>query len=291
MIEAQEGLNWERWRRIVDGCEGLGFAALRCSDHLQTLMGEEPRDSLSAWPALALAAEWTRRIQLGPMVSPLTFYRPGVLARIARDVDRLSGGRLVLGLGTGWNQSEHDTFEVPFPGFRERFDNLEEGIRLVRKALGEQRLPLLIGGGGERRTLPIAAAEAAEWNLVAPDLATFTAKSALLDEHCRASGREPGQVRRSIMTGLLIGRDQADLAERAGRLGAVVPPLRGMTPAEISEAMGDRWLVGTPAQIVPRLREFAAAGVQLFMLQHYLLDDSQVLRLLAEEVMPAIASA
>ena len=121
MIEAQEGLDWPRWRRIVADAERLGFAALRVSDHCQSVFGVEGRRSLSAWVALALAAEWTERIQLGTMVSPMTFYEPAVLARIALGVDELSGGRLLLGVGTGWNVPEHERFGIRLPELREVF--------------------------------------------------------------------------------------------------------------------------------------------------------------------------
>src|SRR5215467_73386 len=163
MIEAQDGLNWTRWRRIVADTERLGFASLRTSDHLQSVMGAS-RGSLSAWPALALAAEWTERIQLGPMVSPITFYVPAVLGRIARGVDELSGGRLILGVGAGWNEAEHRAFGIPLPGWRERFDRLEDGIQRIRQTLAGRDVPLLVGGGGERRTRDITARWASEWN-------------------------------------------------------------------------------------------------------------------------------
>jgi len=217
MIEAQEGLNWARWRHIVTDAERLGFASLRTSDHLQSVMGVD-RESLSAWPALALAAEWTERIQLGPMVSPMTFYIPAVLGRIARAVDELSGGRLILGLGAGWNESEHRAFGIPLPGWRGRFDKLEEGIRRLRQTFTTREIPLLIGGGGERRTREITAREAAEWNFPTPDLATFREKSAALDVRCRELGREPSAVRRSIMRGYVIGRDEAELRRRVAQL-------------------------------------------------------------------------
>ena len=199
MIEAQEGLNWGRWRRIVTDAERLGFASLRTSDHLQSVMGVD-RESLSAWPALALAAEWTERIQLGPMVSPMTFYMPAVLGRTARAVDELSGGRLILGIGAGWNESEHRAFGIPLPGWRERFDKLEEGIGRLRRTFTTRKIPLLIGGGGERRTREITAREAAEWNFPTPDLETFREKSAALDSRCRELGREPTAIRRSSRT-------------------------------------------------------------------------------------------
>ncbi|HLH70438.1 MAG TPA: LLM class flavin-dependent oxidoreductase [Candidatus Dormibacteraeota bacterium] len=290
MIEAQEGLNWERWRRVVRDAERLGFASLRTSDHCWSVFGVEGRESLSAWPALTAAAAWTERIQIGPMVSPITFYVPAVLGRMARAVDELSGGRLILGLGTGWNQAEHERFGIPFPSWRRRFDALEAGIERVRQTFGERPIPLLIGGGGERRTIPLAARVASEWNLNLGDPDDFRARSALLDQHCRAIGRDPAQIRRSVMRPYLIGRDPEELGRRAARLAEVIPGLRDLPPGDVLRALRERGaLVGTPQEVIELMRPLAEAGAELFMLQHFLLDDPDHLELLASEVLPAVA--
>jgi alkanesulfonate monooxygenase SsuD/methylene tetrahydromethanopterin reductase-like flavin-dependent oxidoreductase (luciferase family) len=291
MIEAQEGLDWEHWRRIAAESERLGFASLRCSDHCLSVVGVEGRRSLQTWIALALAAEWTGRIQIGPMVSPITFYVPAVLARMALAVDELSGGRLLLGVGTGWNQIEHEEMGIPFPSLRERFEMLEAGIARIRAVLGGHQIPILIGGGGEKRTLAIAAREASEWNLLGHEPEAYRAKSALLDERCREIGRDPAEIRRSLMGGYLIGHHQSELEERALRLAEVLPSLQGRSAAGIVSGLRDqtgRWFVGTPKEIVEKMRPYLAAGVDLFMLQHYLLDDVEGLELLATEVMPRL---
>jgi alkanesulfonate monooxygenase SsuD/methylene tetrahydromethanopterin reductase-like flavin-dependent oxidoreductase (luciferase family) len=286
MVEAQEGLTWERWRRLAGDAERLGFASLRVSDHL---MGATQADSITAWPALALAAEWTSRIQIGPMVSPMTFYVPGVLGRMARTVDELSGGRLIMGVGAGWNEAEHRAFGVPLPGWRERFDRLEEGITRLRQTFEGRDIPFLVGGGGERRTRDIAAREADEWNYLAPDLRTFREKSAALDERCREIGRDPARIRRSLMRGYLVGRDRDELEGRVRRLGDVIPRLRGLDAETAADALRERWFIGSPGEVVSQMRAYAEAGVDLFMLQHFLLDDVAGLELLAAEVVPGLA--
>ena len=293
MIEAQEGLDWALWRGIVADAERLGFAALRVSDHCQSVFGVEGRRSLSAWVALALAAEWTERIQLGTMVSPMTFYEPAVLARIALAVDELSRGRLLLGVGTGWNMAEHERFGIPLPPtWGERFDRLEEGIRRIRQALDGREIPLLIGGGGPRRTRTIAAREAAEWNTAAPDAETFGAMCLALDDRCREIGRDPSEIRRSLMKACLVGRDLDELRLRAIEVAKVVPPPRitGETPDEILASARQRWFVGTPDEVVAQMRPFAEAGAELFLLQHFALDDADALELLAAEVEPQLAA-
>ena len=292
MIEAQEGLNLERWRRLCADVERLGFPALRVSDHCFSVFGVEGRESLPAWNALTLAAEWTKRVQIAPMVSPITFYVPAVLGRLARTVDELSGGRLLMGVGAGWNALEHERFGIPFPSsWRERFDLLEAGIARIRQTFEGRDIPFLIGGGGQRRTRTIAAREASEWNTGAPDAVTFAAMSAGLDERCRELGRDPSEIRRSLMRGFILGRNRDELRERVTRIGEVVPRLAGEDPDAVLEAARERMFVGTPNQVVAQMRPFAEAGVELFMLQHFALDDADVLELLAAEVAPALAEA
>ena len=115
MIEGQEGLTWERWLRLTEAAEDMGYESLCRSDHLTSLAGESKRPSLETWTSLTLVAARTRRIRFGPMVSPITFYQPALLAKMAVALDTLSRGRLDLGLGAGWNEPEHATFGIPLP--------------------------------------------------------------------------------------------------------------------------------------------------------------------------------
>jgi alkanesulfonate monooxygenase SsuD/methylene tetrahydromethanopterin reductase-like flavin-dependent oxidoreductase (luciferase family) len=296
MLEGQEGLNWERWRRICADTEGLGFASLRRSDHLISLMNDPTRDCIECWTSLALAAEWTKKIEFGPMVSPMTFRLPGVLAKQAAAVDALSGGRLILGVGAGWNENEHEVFHVPFYTQKERFDRLESGIKIMRETWEKSSpkparnpIPLLIGGKGARRTLPLVAREAAEWNHSTLNADMYRSLVTQLERCCRDIGRDPQSVKRSVMTGYIVGRDISELRERAAGISQVIPALRSMTPDEVIENRKQAWFVGTPEEIAGQIREFAKLGVDLFMLQHFLLDDRDALLLLAEEVIPAIA--
>src|SRR6266508_467593 len=192
MIEGQEGLTWERWLRLGQAAEDFGFESLCRSDHLTGLWGESKRPSLETWTSLTVLATRTWRIRFGPMVSPLTFYHPALLAKMAVALDTLSGGRVDLGLGAGWNEHEHRMFGVPMPPMKERLDRLECAARHIR-ALGagqpitldqayyplqkaenyplptHRRLRIVIGGRGEKRTLRIAAEFADEWNVTRVD--------------------------------------------------------------------------------------------------------------------------
>jgi alkanesulfonate monooxygenase SsuD/methylene tetrahydromethanopterin reductase-like flavin-dependent oxidoreductase (luciferase family) len=296
MIEGQEGLNWERWRRLCQDVDALGFASLRRSEHLISLMGDDTRDCIDCWTSLALAAEWTKSIQFGPMVSPMTFHHPAILARKAAAVDLLSGGRLILGVGAGWNEREHEMFGVPFFTVKERMDLLENGIVRIRDTWkksnpkpAQNSIPLLMGGRGEKRALPMIAREASEWNLSHMDAAEYQQKRGVLDENCRAIGRDPTTIRHSVMATYIIGRDRDDLRERTAKLRDFLPSLRKF---DIDGAMNEvrkRGLVGTPEEIVEQIRSYSALGVDLFMLQHFLLDDRDALELLASGVIPAVA--
>src|SRR5712691_5013817 len=264
MIEGQEGLNWDRWRRICADTERLGFASLRRSDHLISLMdpGTSERDCIECWESLALAAEWTKKIEFGPMVSPMTFLLPGVLAKIAASVDALSGGRLILGVGAGWNQNEHEIFGIPFLTERERFERLEGGIKTMRDIWSKTNpkpardpIPLLIGGKGLKRSIPLVAREAAEWNLSRLDVDMFRGRRDALDECCREIGRDPATIRRSVMTSYIIGRDRSDQLQRASQVREIIPDLKSLSPQEVIENRKGAWLVGTPEEIAERIRE------------------------------------
>jgi alkanesulfonate monooxygenase SsuD/methylene tetrahydromethanopterin reductase-like flavin-dependent oxidoreductase (luciferase family) len=291
MIEGQEGLNWDRWRRICADTERLGFASLRRSDHLISLMGPDTseRDCIECWESLALAAEWTQTIELGPMVSPMTFRLPGMLAKLAASVDSLSGGRLILGVGAGWNENEHEVFGIPFYTQRERFDRLEAGIATMREIWTKTNpkpirdpIPLLIGGKGSKRTLPLVAREAAEWNFSRLNSDEFRERRDELDRCCREIGRDPATVRRSVMTSFIIGGSRGDLLERAAEVRQVVTPMGQLSPEEVLENRKEAWFVGTPEEIAERMRELSRLGIDLFMLQHFLLDDADALQLLSE---------
>src|SRR5438034_659122 len=132
MIEGQEDLTWERWQRLAEAAESGGFAGLFRSDHLAGLFGDPKRASLEPWASLTWLATATRTIRFGPLVSPLTFHHPALLAKRAAAIDLLSGGRFDLGIGAGWHEGEHRMFGIPFPSVKERLDRLDCGARAIR---------------------------------------------------------------------------------------------------------------------------------------------------------------
>jgi alkanesulfonate monooxygenase SsuD/methylene tetrahydromethanopterin reductase-like flavin-dependent oxidoreductase (luciferase family) len=286
LVESEDGLTWEQWRRMVAQAEDLGFDSLWLSDHLLSSDGQD-RGGLDAWTALAVAAAASRRITLGPLVTPITFRLPGPLARTALNLHALSGGRFVLGLGAGWNDREHAAFGIPFPPPAERLHLLDSGLTLIRRILGKQ-VPILLGGGG-RGTLRLVARHADEWNLTTSSPSVFQPLSQALDQACPVVGRDPASVCRSVAAGVLIGRTRSDLCARAERLRCLVPGL-GHVPAEemVQHVREHGWVAGTPDEILSALRSLAEAGVQRAMLGYYDLDDTSGLELIAHEVLPWI---
>src|SRR5260370_3402953 len=287
MIEGQEGLNWERWLRLCHDVEAFGFASLRRSEHLISLMGDDTRDCIDCWTSVALAAEWTKSIQFGPMVSPMTFHHAAILARKAASVDVLSKGRLILGVGAGWNEREHEMFGVPFLTVGERMDRLEQGVARIRDTWAisnpkpvQNPIPLLMGGVGEKRALPLVAREADEWNYTRLDQDEYRHKRDVINRACKQIGRDPASIRYSRTLKYIIGGAKHHLRQRALNLAKVVPRLKRASPDETLAAARQSALAGTAQQVPDSIKRYAKLGVDLFMLPHLVLDDRDALQLL-----------
>lgn len=296
MLEGQNGLNWPRLQKIAIAVEQLGFVGLYRSDHY-TNANPPDIDSLELWVSLTWLASHTRRIEFGPLVTPFSFRHPTMTARMAAAVDDLSGGRLTLGVGAGWQVREHTHYGWDLLELGPRFDRFEEGLKILHHLLNHAEplnfdgafyklkeavlLPrparaggprLLIGGNGQRRTLSYVAQYAAEWNAVYIPVNKFRALNAKLDELLAAQGRSAHSVRRSMMTGLRFGRDEAELQRHLGKANAADLRANGL-------------VVGTPNAIVEQLGQLAEAGVQRVMLQWMDLDDLDGLEALAAGVL------
>lgn len=312
MIEGQEGLNWDRWRRIIRTTEDLGYESLFRSDHFFSLSGPHDRDALETIISFVLVAEESSRIRFGPLVSSMTFRHPSLVARMAAQIDVLSRGRFILGMGAGWNVPEHEAFGLPFPPVRERMDRLEEGIQVVRTLWGDgpasfegryyqlkdvecypkpvqSPAPILVGGSGEKRTLRIVAKYADEWNAVGLTPEGYRHKEEVLRQHCEAVGRDPSSIRRSMMAGFVVGRDQAEIHAHLGRIGEALPNLVRGNPDEVLEGVRNRgWLVGTPSEVVEQIGQREELGLERIMLQHHAQADFETLELIARDVLPQV---
>jgi F420-dependent oxidoreductase-like protein len=303
MIEGQEGLTWDRWRALARAAEETGYHALFRSDHLTGLSGVSDHPSLDTWASLTWLATNTQRIRFGPLVCPLTFYHPALLAKRAAAVAELSGGRLDLGIGAGWHEGEHAMFGLPFPPLKERLDRLECGARAIR-ALWRGRpvtlaqpyyplreaqsfpvppggtVPLIVGGRGERRTLRVVAENADEWNVTRVTIDEYAAKCDVLETHCRAVGRDPAAIRRSLMVPILAGHTTAEVDARRARAHAVFPRL----PQDAAGWHAAGFLHGTPDEIRRDLTRWEAAGMHRAMLQILDMTDLDMIRLIGREL-------
>jgi F420-dependent oxidoreductase-like protein len=309
MIEGQNGLNWPRWKRLVAEAEQLGFAGLFRSDHFTN--GQGPLlDSLEFIVSLTYLADHTQRIHFGPLVAPISFRDPTTLARQATALDDLSGGRMILGVGAGWQEREHRMFGHELGDVPTRMERLEEGLEVLTRLLRsdepvtyhgrffqlEDALilprperaggpPILIGGTGEKRTLPLVARYADIWNalMVSPD--EFRALSGRLDELLQAEGRPPSAVRRTLMTNLTFAPDHERLARRLHLADAGGSSLDDAV-ANIHATRKN--IVGTPEIVREQIAAYAAAGVEELMMQWLDLDDIEGLRAFAHTVLTSL---
>jgi len=298
MIEGQNGLTWPRWQKIARLVEELGFVGLFRSDHFTN--GNAPDiDSLELWTSLTWLACNTTRIEFGSLVTPFSFRHPAFTARMASAVDDLSGGRLTLGLGAGWNEREHQLFGFDLLEPATRYDRFEEGMEVVTRLLqsdepvtfdgkyyqirGATLLPrpqrkggprILVGGDGGKRLRSLAARYAVEWNCVMALPHDLAERNRRLDDALIAAGRKPESVRRSMMTNCVFGKDDAALKEKLAARKRTVDEL---------QARGV--VAGSPRQVVDQLQTLEEAGVQRVMLQWLDLDDLAGLEALARSVL------
>jgi alkanesulfonate monooxygenase len=315
MIEAQQGLSYADQLAIVQRAEARGFESFFRSDHYQSFPGPAGEATTDAWAVLAGLARETSAITLGVLVSPVTFRTIGNLAKVVTTVDEMSGGRVQFGLGAGWNEEEHRQLGLPFPGIKERADTLEEHFAVLHGLWGEPdgwsyagshvtieganfhpkpvarpgrptfangapRPHLLAGGQGSPRSFRIAARYADEFNLSSSSPEVAAAKFAELDAACAAIGRDPATITRSVMAGVLLGRDEAEVDRRKAELLAAFGDESGGD--EWFDAREPRWILGTPDQARAMVERFAAAGTQRIMLQDFLPRDLEMIDLMAE---------
>ncbi|GAA1659642.1 LLM class F420-dependent oxidoreductase [Kribbella alba] len=303
--EPQQGASYDDLLAVARKTEECGFDAFFRSDHY-LVMGDSdglpgPTD---AWITLAGLARETQRIKLGTLVSSATFRNPGVLAITVAQVDQMSGGRAELGLGAGWFEAEHAAYGLDFPDTVGRFDLLTEQLELITglwetpvgekysfegkhyqlkdspalpKPVQQPHPPVIVGGAGKKRTPALAAQYAAEFNagFKSPeDSATLFAR---VGEACKAIGRDPQTLALSTAHTVVVGKDDAQVKQRAAAIGRDVEELKQGA------------IAGTPAEVVDRLGQFAAAGSQRQYVQIMDLSDLDHLDLIAAEVLPQVS--
>jgi F420-dependent oxidoreductase-like protein len=302
MIEGQEDVTWDDWRALADACERHGVEALFRSDHYLSVVEREQLGSLDAWATIAALAAVTTTVRLGTMVSPATFRHPSELAKVVTTADHVSGGRVELGMGTGWLEREHEAYGFPFPPLGERMQMLEEQLHVVTgewadgtfsfdgrhyairnvnalpKPVQRPRPNLILGGQGGKRSLALAARHVDEYNTVYKNLDEVRAIRSGLDAACEAAGRDPLPL--SLMTLWLVGDDRAELLERAARL-AEWRGHEGDAESFLATAP-DSWIVGVRDEAAAQLDELSAAGVERVMAQHLLHRDLDAIALIGQ---------
>ena len=301
MIEGQEGVTWSQWVDLARACERSGLEGLFRSDHYTSFLGN-PSGALDAWATISALAATTARIRLGSLVSPATFRHPSVLARMAVTADHISGGRVELGLGAGWNEQEHVQSGFPFPPLAERLALFAEQLEIIRRSwapgpfdfIGAHHvlrdanplpkplgaLNLIVGGSAKSGTLEPAARFADEYNTGAVSPREAARRRAAVAAACERAGRPP--LTFSLMTQCVVGGDRPSLERRLER----IVELTGVDPRE----RRDVTLIGTVDEVAEKLRAYEEAGVERVMLQHLLHDDLEMVELLGREVAPRVAA-
>jgi F420-dependent oxidoreductase-like protein len=312
MVEGQEGVTWDQWLALARACEVGGLEGLFRSDHYASVMpGGQARGSLDAWATLTALAAHTERIRLGSLVSPVTFRHPSELAKVVTTADHVSGGRVELGMGAGWNEHEHRTYGFPFHDMATRLELFAEGLELVHrqwteetfdfdgrhyrlegcralpKPLQQPHPPLIVGGTAGRKTADPAARWADEYNTVAPTVDQARERRGKLDAACRRAGRDPATLRFSVMTGCVIGEDKAQVRER---VRAVLHATgRDLDPDEYLQTRRPVLVLGTVDEAAARLRELEEEGVERIFLQHLAHDDVEMVELIGRELVPRVS--
>ena len=310
MVEGQNDLTWERWSHMLAMAERLGFNSIQRSDHF--FMGGIQRDSLDSFLSFVVAARETGRIRFGPMCTNFNLRTPVQVGRMAAQIDLLSGGRFVLGLGVGWYEPELRAYGIQLPPTRERFDRLDEGIELMKalwspgpatyrgryysiedvdcRPKPESGRPLIvIGGTGERRTLLAVAKHADEWNCdgyLTPE--EYGRKLSVLDRHCESVGRDPATIRRSMLVHVVTGPTQ-EAIDRVALAGADLLGTSEWTSRDtIQDAESEGMLVGQADMVVDRLGPVAEMGVEEVQLQHYDFGSDEAPEYISSEIMPEL---
>ena len=301
-IEPQQGASYADQLAVARRAEALGFSGFFRSDHFLRMGGGDPLPGpTEAWTTLAGIARETSTIRLGTLVTSATFRAPGVLAVQVAQVDDMSGGRVELGLGAGWFAEEHAAYGVAFP--EKRFGLLTEQLELITgmwaTPVGErfsydgehyrvvdspalpkpvqQPLPVIIGGGGPRRTPRLAARFAAEYNQGFPEKDQIPVQRDRVRAACEAIGRDPDELVQSVALVVCVGRDEQEIARRAAAIGR--------EPAELRR----NGLAGTPQEVVDGIAALAEQGISRVYLQFLDLSDLDQLDLIASEFMVQVA--
>lgn len=304
MTEPQQGISYDEILALARAAERAGLEAFFRSDHYASFPGPAGEPTTDAWATLAGLARETSTIRIGSLVSPVTFRIPGAFAKMAATVSEMSGGRLEVGMGAGWNDADHHQLGIPFPPLGDRYQMLEESLAIVHglwtepdgwsfegrhwqvtdahfrprpTSPGRRHPNLILGGDGGPWLARLVATYADEFNRTSASLDNLPEAYARMRAACVAAGRDPDSLVLSAMVGVLVGETDAEFRDRLRQQVALV----GSDAADAWLAQRrNRWIIGTPDQARERIEAFAAAGVQRIMLQDFLPRDLEMVALL-----------
>lgn len=297
MIEGQESVEWPEWLSLARAAEAAGLDGFFRSDHYTSFHGA-PGAALDAWSTVTALAPLTKRIRLGTLVSPVTFRHPSVFARMVVSADHISAGRIEVGMGSGWNQQEHEQNGFDFPDLRTRYDVLEEHLEIVVRSwsgepfdyegkhysLRAQRAlpkpvqaphpPIILGGQGKPRAVELAVRYASEYNMLATSVEDCRARRKVLDDACGRARRDPATLGLSVMTMASLGESQAQAEASYRRALDAMPNSRDSLGTSFGK------LIGTVDDVATQLREFERAGVSRVFLNHFDRSDVHAIELM-----------
>jgi F420-dependent oxidoreductase-like protein len=306
MAEPQQGLSYDEILALARSAETAGLEAFFRSDHYGSFAGPPDGPTTDAWATLAGLARDTSTIRIGSLVSPITYRIPGSFAKVVATVDEMSGGRVEVGMGAGWNKEEHRAMGIPFPSLGERYDRLEESLAIVHglwtepdgwsyegrhwQVQGARLRPrptfsgrphphLILGGDGGPRLARLVASWADEFNRQSATPDRLREAYGRIAAACAAAGRDPDTVVRSAMVGALVAETEQDLRDRVRDQIAFMDDGNLDAEAWLAERTG-RWIIGTPDAARERINELGAAGAQRIMLQDFLPHDLDMVALL-----------
>jgi F420-dependent oxidoreductase-like protein len=302
-------LSWERWRHVVQLTERLGFPKLFRSDHY---FNGSQKDAIDVYLSFGMAAMETTTLQFGPLVTPVTFRHPTNVGRQAQQLDALSGGRFILGMGAGWFEDEHRIYGIDYPSLSERYDRLDDALAMMQvlwydhpgtyqgrfyRLDGTDSKPhppagrpkVLVGGNGPKRTLRTAARFAQEWNSVVLDPDEYRRSVEALEQHCAAIDRDPSEIHKSMLLFTICGPDRATEDKVAKRFIDMMGHGEAWTVEDVrNNKTAHRAFVGSQEELIDRLGRLAEQGLQEVVFEHFVTEDDDVPEWLAAEVVPAV---
>jgi F420-dependent oxidoreductase-like protein len=287
--------SWQETRAAAEEMDRLGFHSVWFNDHLYGIP-VPPIPIFEAWTALSAVAAVTSRVELGTLVTPVGFRNPAMLAKMVATLDQISGGRVIVGLGSGWFEQEFRGYGLDFPPVQKRLQQLDESIELMRRMWTEEQVtfkgrhfhtdavycepkparrpPVMIGGGGEKVLLRLTAKHADIWNNLAVNLEQLAKKADVLRRHCEGVGRDPASVRISQQTMVVLGENEADAQSKKEKAARIYGGHMGSG------------IAGTAEQCIEQIRALAAKGCSLVVIEFFGRDVREPAKLFAEAVMP-----